>query len=35
MEVNKTMYGNNGGVQDKLLDIFLLSNLGVRNHINR
>ncbi len=34
MEVNKTMYGNNGDVPDKLLDIFLLSCQGFRNHMN-
>jgi hypothetical protein len=35
MEVNKTIYGNNGYVPDKLLDIFLLSSPGIRNHMNR
>jgi len=35
MEVNKTMYGNNEDVSDKLLDIFLLSSPGIRNHMNR
>jgi hypothetical protein len=35
MEVNKTMYGNNEGVPDKLLVIFLLSSPGIRNHMNR
>jgi hypothetical protein len=35
MEVNKTMYGNNEGVPDKLLVIFFLSSLGIRNHMNR
>ncbi len=34
MEVNKTIYGNNGYVPDKLLDIFLLSCPGIRNHMN-
>jgi hypothetical protein len=34
MEVNKTIYGNNGDVPDKLLDIFLLSCPGIRNHMN-
>ncbi len=34
MEVNKTIYGNNGDVPDKLLDIFLLSSPGIRNHMN-
>ncbi len=35
MEVNKTMYGNNECVPDKLLDIFLLNSPGIRNHMNR
>jgi hypothetical protein len=35
MEVNKTMYGINECVLDKLLDIFLLSSPGIRNHMNR
>jgi hypothetical protein len=35
MVVNKTIYGNNGYVPDKLLDIFLLSCPGIRNHMNR
>jgi hypothetical protein len=35
MEVNKTMYGNNECVPDKLLDIFLLSIPGIRNHMNQ
>jgi hypothetical protein len=35
MEVNKTMYGNNEGVPDKLLVIFLMSSPGIRNHMNR
>ncbi len=34
VEVNKTMFGNNEGVPDKLLDIFLLSCPGIRNHMN-
>jgi hypothetical protein len=34
MEVNETMYGNNEGAPDKLLDIFLLSSPGIRNHMN-
>jgi hypothetical protein len=34
MEVNKTIYGNNGDVPDKLLDVFLLSCPGIRNHMN-
>ncbi len=35
MEVNKTIYGNNGYVPNKLLDIFFLSCPGIRNHMNR
>jgi hypothetical protein len=35
MEVNKTMYGNNEDVPDKLLDIFFLSSPGIKNHMNR
>jgi hypothetical protein len=34
MEVNKTIYGNNGYVPDKLLDIFLLSCPEIGNHMN-
>ncbi len=34
MLVNKTIYGNNGSVPDKLLDMFLSSSLGNRNHMN-
>ncbi len=34
MVVNKTIYGNNGDVQDILLNMFLLSSPGIRNHIN-
>ncbi len=34
MEVNKTIYGNNGDVLDILLNIFLLSCSGIRNHMN-
>ncbi len=34
MEVNKTIYGNNGDVPDKYLDIFLLSCPGIGNHMN-
>ncbi len=34
MEVNKTIYGNNECVPDKLLNIFLLSSLGIGNHMN-
>ncbi len=35
IEVNKTIYGNNGDFPDKLLDIFLLSCPRIRNHMNR
>jgi hypothetical protein len=35
MVLNKTIYGNNGDVPDKLLNIFLLSSPGIRNHMNR
>ncbi len=35
MEVNKTIYGHNEDVPDKLLDIFLLSSSGIRNHMNQ
>ena len=34
MEVNKTIYGNNGDDPDKLLEILLLSSPGIRNHMN-
>ncbi len=34
VEVNKTMFGNNEGVPDKLLDIYFLSSSGIRNHMN-
>jgi hypothetical protein len=34
VEVNKTIYGNNEGVPDKHLDIFLLSSPGIKNHMN-
>ncbi len=34
MLVNKTIYGNNGDVPDKLLNTFLLSSPGIRNHMN-
>ncbi len=34
MEVNKNIHGNIEDVPDKLLDIFLLSSLGIRNHMN-
>jgi hypothetical protein len=35
MVVNKTIYGNNGDVPDILLNMFLSSSSGIRNHINR
>jgi hypothetical protein len=35
MVVNKTIYGNNGDVSDKLLNMFLLNSPGIRNHMNR
>jgi hypothetical protein len=35
MIVNKTIYGNNGDVPDKLLNMFLLSSPGIRNHMNQ
>jgi hypothetical protein len=35
MVVNKTILGNNGDVPDKLLNMFLSSNQGFRNHMNR
>ncbi len=35
MEVNKTIYENNGDVPDKLLDIFLLRSPGIRNNMNQ
>ncbi len=34
MVVNKTIYGNNGDVPDILLNMFLLSCPGIRNHMN-
>jgi hypothetical protein len=34
MVVNKTIYGNNGDVPDILLNMFLLSSAGIRNHMN-
>ncbi len=33
--MNKTIYGNNEDVPDKLLDTFLLSSPGIRNHMNQ
>ncbi len=35
MVANKTIYGNNGDVPDKLLNMFLLSSPGIRNHMNQ
>jgi hypothetical protein len=35
MVLNKTIYGNNGDVPDKLLIMFLLISPGFRNHMNR
>ncbi len=35
MVVNKTIYGNNGDVPDKLLNMFLLSSPGITNHMNQ
>jgi hypothetical protein len=35
MVVNKTIYENNGDVPDILLNMFLLSSPGIRNHMNR
>ncbi len=32
--VNKTIYGNNGDVPDILLNMFLSSSPGIRNHMN-
>ncbi len=34
MVVNKTIHGNNGDVPDILLNMFLLSSPGNRNHMN-
>jgi hypothetical protein len=34
MAVNKTIYGNNGDVLDILLNMFLSSSPGIRNHMN-
>ena len=34
MVVKKTIYGNNGEVPDKLLNMFLSSSPGIRNHMN-
>ncbi len=35
MVVNKTIYRNNGDVPDILLNMFLMSNPGIRNHMNQ
>ncbi len=35
MVVNKTIHGNDGDVPDKLLNMFLSSSPGIRNHMNR
>jgi len=35
MIVNKTVYGNNGDVPDILLNMFLSSSPGIRNHMDR
>jgi hypothetical protein len=35
MVVNKTIYGNNVDVPDIVLNMFLLSSPGVRNHMKR
>ncbi len=34
MVVNKTIYENNGDVPDSLLNMFLLSSPGIRNHMS-
>jgi hypothetical protein len=34
MVVNKTIHGNNGNVPDILLNMFLSSSPGIRNHMN-
>ncbi len=34
MVVNKTIHGNNGDVPDILLNMFLSSSQGIRNHMN-
>ncbi len=34
MVVNKTIHGNNGDVPDILLNMFLSSSPGIRNHMN-
>ncbi len=35
MVVNKTIYGNNGDVPNKILNMLLLNSPGIRNHMNR
>jgi hypothetical protein len=35
MVVNKTIHGNNGDAPDILLNMFLLSSPGIKNHMNR
>jgi hypothetical protein len=35
MEVNKTIHGNNGDFPDILLNMFLSSSQGIRNHMNQ
>ncbi len=35
MVVNKTVHGNNADVPDILLNMFLSSSPGIRNHMNR
>jgi hypothetical protein len=35
MEVSKAMYENNECAPDKLLENFILSSPGIRNHMNR
>ncbi len=35
MVVNKTIYGSNGDIPDILLNMFLSSSPGIRNHMNR
>jgi hypothetical protein len=35
MVANKTIHRNNGDVPDKILNMFLLSSPGIRNHMNR
>jgi hypothetical protein len=35
MVVNKTIYENNGDIPDILLNMFLSSSPGIRNHMNQ